>query len=268
MITYRYYWLLAAAGIAVLFAFQPDWSEWRRDEPVVATDPVADARSDQLAIHGLELVSLEHGQLALGLDAELFWVRPRKFLFYTVAEENELYVEGVRVQIHLSPDAAGEPVTVDGGRQSSEEGLSGPVSPLLASLPDDGKAPVPEPVPSGSPLLSDIGLVQILKGFPELDDVSRINAKGITVELFRGMRRVQVLTAESASSDFSSRGMRFNNVRLERPGVGKLLTAPVALWSGTQRRLLLPEGYQETGPWGSVQGGPASLDIDFQLTRQ
>jgi len=259
--TYRFYWLLAAAGIAVLFAFQPDWSQWHGDEPVPVTEPANDARSARLAIQGLQLISLEHGQLALGLDAELFWVRPRKFLFYTASEENELYVEGARLQIHLLPDDA-----------LVHAADLGEVPRLRDALPEthqtSGAVLEPRSVPparSVSPLLSEIGLAQILNGFPEVDGVTRINAKGITVEVFRGMRRVLLLSAESAVSDIASRGMRLNQVRVEQPGSARVLTASVALWSGPQRRLLLPDGYEQSGPWGTDHGGPASLDINFQI---
>ena len=257
MTTYRYYWLLVAASIAVLFAFQPDWSEWRRSDPDVVTAPATDARSVELAIQGLRLVSLERGRLAVGLDAELFWVRPRKFLFYTVAEENELYIEGARLQIHLSPDSG----------EASALVTSGPSVPVeLPSSRSVAPASV-APMMTVSPLLSEFGLVQILRGFPEVDGVSQINIRGITVEVFRGMQRVLLLTADSAASDSASHSIRFHQVRLEKPATGRVLIATMAVWSGPRRQLRLPDGYQETGLWGTVQSGSASLGIDLVIRR-
>ena len=260
MITQRYYWLFLAAGIAILFAFQSHWSGWNReavhDPEEIATETAGGA---PLAVQGLQLVSLENGRLALGLDADLFWVRPRKYLFYQVGGEKELYVEGAHLQLHLAPDGAdpasgtASAVVADPDAEQTMKAAVQPLRPLAAvTVPD-------------SPLLDEIGLTQVFGGFTELDGVSHINIRGIDIAVFRGLRRVLMLTAETGVSDTVNGGIRFARVRLEHPESSRVLLAPVATWRGHSARLSFPEGYQEIGPWGSAQGGPASVDMDLKV---
>ena len=235
----------------MLLGFQPDWADWSRGEWDTAVGPVVDPRSARLAIRGLERVTLKRGQLSLGLDAKLFEVRPSQPTFDPDAEPNQRYAEGVRLQMHLPPD---------GDSRSSPDATEGSLTAGLAPL----DAPLAVPLPSALPatgssafqavgatsLLSALGLEKLSIGFPELGEISSVNVKGITIEVFRGMRRTLRLSAEVAVSDISS-CMRFTRVRVEQPGSGRVLSAPVVLWSKAWQ-LWLPDGYTEEGFWASV----------------
>lgn len=259
MISQRYYWLFLAAGIALLFAFQSHWSGWNREAAHGPGESAAEtAAGAPLAVQGLQLVSLENGRLALGLDADLFWVRPRKYLSYQVGEEQELYIEGAHLQLHLAPDGvdpasdSSSAVVAESGAEQTMKAAVQPLRPLAVAT-----APA-------SPLLDEIGLTQVFAGFTELDGVSHINIRGIDIEVFRGPRRVLTLTAETGVSDTVNGGIRFTRVRLEHPQSSRVLLAPVATWRGHGARLSFPDGYQEIGPWGSARGGPASVDMDLK----
>lgn len=243
---------VAAAGLVLLFT-QSRWLEWDDGQARAARQQAASApvlrRGARMAISGLDLVSFRQGQLSMGLKADRFEVRrldanaagheaegsatPTPEATSPAASSDELLMYSVHLRVYL--DADGEPLGDWSGRDADGQAL-GQAADVIAG---------------------------VLAEFPDLARVVKWSARPFELELYRGVDRLLVITAASASIVVGDPRVTFTDVTIEHPPSGRSLSYPEAWWAGRGDRLIIPQGYAEHGLRDLTRGGPVSLGLDF-----